>query len=125
MIENSIEEFVDWMPEVVEETWLSTGDNIKFSPNEWFVKNVLEKCEIKTIDRDWNEIMVRWDPESLLKQVFEDSQKIVTQNAKWDILPDYKSRAQIKLKLLESMWVVKWKQPDVKVNFLNILFWKG
>ena len=124
MIENNLNEYIDWAPEVVEETWLSTGSNIKFSPNEDFVKTVLEKCEIKTRDRDWNEIMVKGDPESLLKQVFEDSQKIVTQNAKWDILPDYKSRAQIKLKLLESMWVVKWKQPDVKVNFLNILFWK-
>jgi hypothetical protein len=79
------------------------------------------------IDAFWIEKTrtVKADPKSMLRQVFDESNKVVTQNARWDIIPDYKSRAQLKIKLLEGMGVVKWKQVEVKVNFLNLLFWQS
>ena len=110
---------------------LATPQDLKLSPQEEFVKSVLDNYsyEQEIMNEDWTISVVthKADPESLLKQVIEDSNKIITQNAKGDIIPDYNARAKMKMELLKAAGVVKWKQPEVKLNFFNILFgkWNG
>lgn len=97
---------------------LATFDDKKLAKNQKFIKDVL--AELTFEDDEWN--MQKVTPELLIKQVYEESNKIITQNNKGDIIPDYKSRSQMKIKLLESMWVIQPKQPEVRINFLSLLF---
>lgn len=107
---------------------LSTVQDMKLSRQEEYVREVLKDYEFTEEYMDpetgiMKTRTVKWDPESLIKQVFDESNKIITQNAKGDIIPDYKARAAVKIRLLESMWVLKKNVPDVKINFLSLLFW--
>jgi len=111
-------------------TQLSEIDANKFSQQERFVRSVLEDYEFEKKTQtivDWKIVetieMVKWDPASMLKQVLDDANSAITQNAKWDVIADHKTRAQLKIKILESMWVIKPKQAEIKVNFMSMLFW--
>lgn len=113
----------------VENTLLSTLHNWKLSPQEEFVQNVLENYEYKEtyIDPEtWIETTktVKADPKSLLEDIIKESNKVITQNAKWDIIPDYAARAKLKMELLKAAGIVKPKTAEAKINFLSILFWK-
>lgn len=101
--------------EVAETTSLQVPNDMKLSSQEQFVLDVLKNYEWE----DWRKV----DPESLIKEIIEDSDQIMSQNARWDVIPDYKSRAQLKLELLRAAWIVKKNTPEVKINFLNLLFW--
>lgn len=105
------------------------GGEFKLSPQEMFVKEVLEWYEVTetVVDPITGEeklVTKKADPETLIKQIIKDADSVVTQNNKWDILPDYAARAKLKLELLRAAGIVKWKQPEVKLNFFSILFGK-
>jgi len=115
------EEIIWW--EIVDartQEQLAMLDETKISEQEKFVREVLKDYEY--ICSDWSTIKA--DPVSMLKQVFDDSNNAISQNAKWDIIPDYKTRANLKIRLLESMWVIKKNVPEVRINFLSLLFGK-
>ena len=106
---------------------LSEISENKLSQQEKFVRDVLKDYEFyrEYVDPETWETktqIMKSDPESMLKQIFDDANSVITQNNKWDIIPDYKARAQLKIKLLESMGIIKPKQPEVKINFLSMLF---
>lgn len=96
-------------------TSLQTPNDMKLSPQEQFVLDILNRYQ----SEDWER---KADPESLIKEIIEDSDQVMLQNARWDVIPDYKSRAQLKLELLKAAWVVKKNTPEVRINFLNLLF---
>ena len=96
-------------------------DMKRLSQQETYVRDVLSNYEFKQDLADWSTKTIKADPESMLKQVFDEANSVITQNARWDIIPDYKSRAQLKIKILESMGIIKSKQPEIKINFLNML----
>lgn len=108
----------------VEQVPLSYEDK-KLAKNQQFIKSVLENYEFRKEMADWTVEVVKWDPESMLKSVFDDANSVVMQNNKGDILPDFAKRAQLKLKLLEAAGIIKQKVPEVRVNFLNLLFWNN
>lgn len=127
-VEWEIKEFMDWELVQEEPTTLSEQQNFRLSPQEEFVKKVLEDYEFveETVDPDTGlaqHKIHRADAESMLKSLFDDANKVISQNSKWDIIPDYAARAKLKLELLKSMGVIKDKVVEVKVNFLNLLFW--
>lgn len=111
-------EDLDWGMEEIVSSSLDLQKDMKLSPQESFVLGILNSYEGK--NEDWQERKA--DPESLIKEIIEDSDKIMSQNARGDIIPDYKSRAQLKLELLKAAWVVKKNTPEVRINFLNLLF---
>lgn len=116
------------LPQEGEVTDLSMIQDMKLSKQEEYVRDVLKDYEFteEYMDPETGTMKtrtVKWDPESLIKQIFDESNKIITQNAKGDIIPDYKARAAVKYKLLESMWIIKPKQTEIKINFLSLLFW--
>ena len=111
-------EDVDWGIEELSSSTLQLEKDMKLSPQESFVLGILNSYEGK--NEDWEERKA--DPESLIKEIIEDSDKVMSQNARGDIIPDYKSRAQLKLELLKAAWVVKKNTPEVRINFLNLLF---
>lgn len=94
-------------------------DDKKLAKNQKFIKDVLENYEFHKPDGT----VIKWDMESMLKSIFDDANSVIIQNNKGDIIPDYKSRAQLKIKLLEAAWVIRPKQTEIKVNFLSLLFW--
>ena len=108
-------------------TGLVSIDESKLSEQEKFVRSVLKdySFEKKTFNSDWttNIEYIKADPAEILKQIFDDANSAISQNASGDIIPDHKTRATLKLKLLEAMGVVKPKQLEVKVNFFSLLFW--
>lgn len=113
----------------VENTSLSTLHNWKLSPQEEFVQRVLEDYQYEETYTDpetWIETTrtVKADPKSLLEDIIKESNRVITQNARWDIIPDYAARAKLKMELLKAAGIVKNKQPDVRINFLSLLFWK-
>lgn len=113
----------------VENTSLSTLHNWKLSPQEEFVQRVLEDYQYEEAYTDpetWIETTrtVKADPKSLLEDIIKESNKVITQNARWDIIPDYAARAKLKMELLKAAGIVKNKQPEVRINFLSLLFWK-
>lgn len=97
----------------------------KLAKNQQFIKSVLESYEFKRYLKDGTIEIIKWDPESMLKSIFDDANSVITQNNAGDIIPDYKARAQLKIKLLEAAGIIKQKAPEVKISFLNLLFWKG
>ena len=97
---------------------LATFDDKKLAKNQKFIKDVL--AELTFEDDEWN--VQKVTPELLIKQVYEESNKAMLMNNKWDLYPDHKSRFNMKMKLLESVWVVKKDVPDIKINFLSLLF---
>lgn len=97
---------------------LELQKDMKLSPQEQFVLDILNSYQGK--NDDWKDRKA--DPESLIKEIIEDSDKVMSQNARGDVIPDYKSRAQLKLELLKAAWVVKKNTPEVRINFLNLLF---
>lgn len=114
----------------VENTSLSTLHNWKLSPQEEFVQRVLEDYQYEEAYTDpetWIEITrtVKADPKSLLEDIIKESNRVITQNARWDIIPDYAARAKLKMELLKAAGIVKPKTAEVKINFLSILFWKN
>lgn len=113
----------------VENTSLSTLHNWKLSPQEEFVQRVLEDYQYEETYTDpetWIETTrtVKADPKSLLEDIIKESNRVITQNAKWDIIPDYAARAKLKMELLKAAGIVKPKTAEVKINFLSILFGK-
>ena len=54
--------------------------------------------------------------------MFEEANKIISQNNKGDVICDYAARAKLKLELLRAMGIIKKNQVEVKLNFLNLLF---
>jgi hypothetical protein len=104
---------------------LVTLDETKLSEQEKFVRSVLQDYEYVYTNMNWEEIRIKADPVSILKQIFDDANSAISQNAKWDIIPDHKTRANLKIKLLEACWVIKPKAVEVKVNFLSLLFGKS
>lgn len=115
------------LPQESEVTDLSMIQDMKLSKQEEYVRDVLKDYEYteEYYDPESGTMKTRtskWDPESLIKQIFDESNKIISQNAAWDIIPDYKARTAVKIRLLESMWILKKNLPDVKINFLSLLF---
>lgn len=111
-----------------EVTDLSIPQKMRLSPAEEFVQSVLKDYtfEQEVFDEEtWTTKIIsrKADAESLIKQIFDDANRVVTQNNKWDILPDYAARAKLKLELLKWMGILKKDQPDIKINFLSLLFW--
>lgn len=111
-------EDIDWGIEELSSSTLQLEKDMKLSPQESFVLWILNSYEGE--NEDWKGRKA--DPESLIKEIIEDSDKIMSQNARGDVIPDYKSRAQLKLELLKAAWVVKKNTPEVRINFLNLLF---
>lgn len=128
------EEIVDLTNEKTsDEQLLAIIDDKKLSQQEQFVFNALKDYEyhktVRTVDPETGIVteateMISGNPVEMIRQIFDEANEIVTQNAKGDIIPDFKARAQIKMKLLEGMGVMKKKQVEVKVNFLSLLFGK-
>lgn len=113
----------------VENTSLSTLHNWKLSPQEEFVQRVLEDYQYEETYTDpetWIETTrtVKADPKSLLEDIIKESNRVITQNARWDIIPDYAARAKLKMELLKAAGIIKTKTAEVKINFLSILFGK-
>ena len=105
----------------IEQVPLSYEDK-KLAKNQQFIKSVLENYEFNREMADGTTTIAKGDAESILKSIFDDANSVVTQNNSWQIIPDYKARAQIKLRILESMGIIKKNNVEVKVNFLNLLF---
>ena len=97
---------------------ISLFDDKKLAKNQKFIKDVLAWLTYK--DEHWVERQVT--PELLIEQLYFDSTNVMLMNNQWDIYPDYKARAGLKRKLLEDIGVIKPKQPEVRINFLSLLF---
>ena len=108
----------------------------RISEQEKYVRSILQdySFEKKTYKKefvDWEmkiveeTELVKADAESIIKEIFNDANSVITQNNNGDIIPDYKARAQLKIKLLEAMGIIKPKQQEIKINFLSLLFGKN
>lgn len=128
------QEIINW-EQITESTALAELPEQKVSEQELYVRNVLKDYTFQR--KVYKREMVGWemqivestedvkaDPESIIKELFNDANSVITQNNNGDIIPDFKARAQLKIKLLESMGIIKPKQTEVKINFLSLLFWK-
>lgn len=118
----------DWGLVESSPTPLSNNKDMKLSTQEEFVKNVLDNyefCEDYVDAETWliKQKIHKADAESLLKSMFDDANKVITQNSKWDVIPDYNARAKLKLELLRAAGIIKPKQTEIKINFLSLLFW--
>ena len=119
-------------PEIGDVTDLSMMQDMKLSKQEEFVRETLKdytfekKYYVKNDEWVLEERteLISADPASMLKAIFDDANSVITQNNNWDTIPDYKARANLKIKILESMGVIKPKQKEVTINFLSLLFWK-
>lgn len=124
-------EVVNFMKDDKEpQTKIAIPKNMKTSAQEDFVQSALDwyVFEESIVDPlTWQVVVVEHSAEasSIIKDLFDDANKVITQNSQWDIIPDYAARAKLKIEILKSMWIIKNKQVEVKVNFLNLLFGKG
>ena len=88
---------------------------------ESMIKNQKTQWELNSFVQDLLERNNSW-VEDLILDIRDISENAISQNAKWDIIPDAKARLSAKKMLLEMAGIYKPKQVDVKINLLQYVY---